>query len=87
MRHKFEKSKLFLRLRMVFGTLLFCGWWGFLYPQLILPEGTYRITYEEKELTGEDLLKELESNEENTICIKSKLFSMLQELLWENDNE
>ena len=115
MRHIFEKSKFFMSLRMVFGTLLLCGWWGFLYPQLILPEGTYRVTYDGRNpdkvsvskepsednptymtgkmdetditLTGEDLLKELESSEENTICIKSKLFSMLQELLWENDNE
>ena len=102
-----------------FGWILyltaFCGWWGFLYPQLILPQGTYRITYTKelngdmsvdsmsmgdssmgdslKEelfmdgLTGEDLLKELESSEENTICIKSRLWTWLQDSLWENDNE
>ena len=90
-----------------FGWILyltaFCGWWGFLYPQLILPQGTYRITYTKEldgdmsvdsmsmgdssmgdslmeelsmeGLTGEDLLKELESNEENTICIKSRLWT------------
>lgn len=107
-----------------FGRILyltaFCGWWGFLYPQLILPQGTYRITYTKEveedmfmgdssvgdnsmgddsmrdnsmeklfmeELTGEDLLKELESSEENTICIKSRLWTWLQNYLWENDNE
>ena len=102
-----------------FGWILyltaFCGWWGFLYPQLILPQGTYRITYTKEMdgdmsvdsmsmgdssmgdslmeelsmegLTGEDLLKELESNEENTICIKSRLWTWLQDYLWENDNE
>ena len=89
-----DKYFSYMRLQMILCMILFCGWWGFLYPQLVLPEGTYKITYanentdeENVVLTGEDLLKELESNKENTICIKSKLLTMLQEFLWENDDE
>ena len=89
-----DKYFSYMRLQMILCMILFCGWWGFLYPQLVLPEGTYKITYanentdeENVVLTGEDLLKELESNKENTICVKSKLLTMLQEFLWENDDE
>ena len=89
-----EKYFSYIRLQMILCMILFCGWWGFLYPQLVLPEGTYKITYAKENtdeenvvFTGEDLLKELESNKENTICIKSKLLTMLQEFLWENDDE
>lgn len=110
-----DKYFSYMRLQMILCMILFCGWWGFLYPQLVLPEGTYRITYAKEDtdsttvseyeevndkniltghtdvkddaLTGEELLKELESNKENRICIKSRFLTMLQEFLWENDDE
>lgn len=53
--------------RVVSGIMAVCaaiGWWGALYPQFTLVEGTYGIVYEDETvMIGEDMTKsELEGS-------------------------
>jgi len=83
-------KKKFISLRIIVGMCATLGWWGLIYPELVLTPNTVKVVSEadgeEKDAAGEqeldsELFWELMEAERGSIRVRSRLLEKLSALM------
>lgn len=66
--------------RIAFGVIALCGWWGAIYPEFTLTEGCIQLVSETDCLIQDEDVCKILMEEECEIVFKSRLLEKIQKL-------